>query len=206
MATWAEQPFQLIRETGISSRSDKSLTSHPAYQFARVMALTHNAILRALNALYNQCLYIKPGTADAIDFLFYCQCFVEVLQGHHKLEDDFLFVELKRISGDPTSMDQNLQEHQDFEVDLDKFRQYVFETHADAFDGEKVKTLLDGFGKALEKHLHREIPTLIDLHVYDQSALQKVFQEFADRGRNEGDKYRYERFFSLTQTLSRFTQ
>ncbi len=186
---WADAPLTLISETGITTRKDIP-ANHPAIMMAQQMALAHNSILRSLNASMNQCQAVKAGTTAAADFLVYNQCIYEVLKQHHDIEEEYLFGALESLMGVPGSMDQNLQEHKDFEAGLDKFRQYVFDTPAEKYDGSKLHSLLGGFGKIVEKHLHNEIPTLLDLHQYDAKKLGAIGQELGRRFSKGSDKYR----------------
>jgi hemerythrin-like domain-containing protein len=186
---WADKPFSLITETGALNR-DKSLLNHPAVAMARQMALSHNVILRSMNAAVNQCLSVQPGTTDAEDFLQFNQSMYEILKQHHTVEEEYLFQAIEELSGIPGIMDQNLQEHKDFHDGLDKFRDYVFSTSAANYDGPALKALLEGFGGAVEKHLHNEIPSLLDLQRYDASKLQAIAKELGRRFAASSDKHK----------------
>ncbi|KAK3181491.1 hypothetical protein K4F52_007201 [Lecanicillium sp. MT-2017a] len=194
---WADAPLALISETGINSRKDIP-AKHPAVMMAQQMALAHNSILRSLNASMNQCQAIKAGSTAAADFLVYNQFIYEVLKQHHDIEEEYLFGALETLMGVPGGMDQNLQEHKDFEAGLENFRKYVFNTSAQQYDGNKLRSLLDSFGKIVEKHLHNEIPTLLDLHRYDAKKLGAIGQELGRRFSQGSDKYNaFIRFVTL---------
>lgn len=186
---WADQPFALVTETGVLSRKDVP-PDHPAVYMAQQMAHSHNVIVRGLNASVNQCLGVQPGTTEAGDFLVFNQCLIEILQQHHDVEETYMFGAIEGLTKVDGIMDQNLQEHKDFHDGLDRFRKYIFETTAADYDGQTFKTLLEAFGKALEKHLHNEIPTLINLKDYDASAVQKISKEAGKRFANVGDRFR----------------
>lgn len=190
MKQWADQPFALIKETGILSRPNIP-RHHPAVAMAQGMALSHNVILRGMNASYNQCLSVQPKTAAASDFLFFNQCLFEILKTHHDIEEEYMFGEIEKLTGVPGIMDGNLQEHRDFHEGLEKFREYVFETDAEKYDGKTLQGLLDGFGRAVEKHLHNEIPTLLDLNECDAAKLKAISTTLGKRFAKANNVYRY---------------
>jgi hemerythrin-like domain-containing protein len=192
---WADEPFALINSTGILSRPDIP-PDHGAVRLAQMMSLAHNALLRSLNASFNQCLAVQPGTTEARDFLFFNQSLVEVLKFHHDIEDEFMFTAIEQLTEVPGIMDQNIQEHKEFLSGMEAFQKYVSETSADAYDGQTFQRLLEGFGKSVEKHLHNEIPTLIALKDYDSSKMKKIAADLGKRSSNV-DKFRCEaRIFS----------
>jgi hypothetical protein len=173
---WADRPFSLVTETGVLHRKNYTL-DHPAVSMAQQMALAHNVILRSMNASINQCLYVLPGTVEAHDFMKFNQSVFEVLKLHHDVEEEYMFQEIERLTGVPGLMDQNLQEHKDFQDGLGQFRKYVFGTSADNYDGQTLKALLEACGGTVEKHLHDKIPTLLNLQKYDASRVQVVANE-----------------------------
>ena len=188
---WADQPFALIKETGYLSRQDIPDRQHPAIMIAQQMALTHNVVLRGLNASFNQCLSVSPKTKEAQDFLVFNQSLFEIIHAHHTVEEEHMFVAIEKFTGVPGIMDKNLQEHKDFQEGLEKYRQYIFETDASDYDGKTLQALLEGFGKTIELHLHNEIPTLLDLMDYDAAGLKAVASASGKRFRSGNDFYRY---------------
>ena len=187
----ADQPFALISQTGAKARPDIP-AGHAVIGFAHQMSLIHNTILRGLNVLYNQCLAVKTDTTDARDFLVFGQVFYEALHGHHQLEETFFFPELEKITGVKGLMDGNVQQHKDFEQGLERFREYVFKTNANVYDGVALKTILDDFGPILQKHLHEEIDTLLDLAPYDSQKLSDLWERAAKMAHESHDKHRYD--------------
>jgi hypothetical protein len=188
---WADQPFALIKETGILSRQDIPDRQHPAISMAQHMALTHNIIIRGLNASFNQCLSVSPKTKEAQDFLLFNQCLFEILHDHHTVEEEHMFGAIEKFTGVPGIMDKNLEEHKDFQEGLEKYRQYIYETDATDYDGQTLQALLEGFGKTMEVHLHNEIPTLLDLKDYDAAKLKALAAAVGKRFRAGSNFYRY---------------
>jgi hypothetical protein len=197
---WADQPFALITSTGIASRTD-GIRSRPAYKFAKEMSLVHNLVLRGLNASYNQCLSIQPNTSDASDFLLFNQCVYEVLHDHHRLEETSFFPQVEELSSVKGVMEANLQEHQVFHEGVEAWRLYAFETSAADYNGARMREILDGFGKAMERHLHNEIQTLLDLDGNcDERKMKAIQKEMEKKAVAGHDKYRYSSLFSLFST------
>ncbi|KAN0074130.1 hypothetical protein V8E54_008067 [Elaphomyces granulatus] len=188
---WADQPFALIKETGILSRQDIPDRQHPAISMAQHMALTHNIIIRGLNASFNQCLSVSPKTKEAQDFLLFNQCLFEILHDHHTVEEEHMFGAIEKFTGVPGIMDKNLEEHKDFQEGLEKYRQYIYETDATDYDGQTLQALLEGFGKTMEVHLHNEIPTLLDLKDYDAAKLKALAAAVGKRFRAGSNFYRH---------------
>ncbi|KAK2807864.1 hypothetical protein FQN50_005253 [Emmonsiellopsis sp. PD_5] len=186
---WADTPLSLITDTGLKDRSNIP-AGHACIGFAQSMALLHNIIIRAFNASYNQCLSVKPDTVDASDFLFFNQALYYNILHHHDAEEEILFPEMAKLTGISDIMEQNIQEHRDFDEGLEKFRAYVFETEAKAYDGKKLQQILDFLGPKLHKHLLGEIPTLLDLAKYDSKKLQAIFDMGGKKAREQTDFFR----------------
>lgn len=134
-------PFALISETGVKARKDIP-AGHPCVFWAQQMALIHNSILRALNASYNQCLGVQTGTQEAADFLVFNQCLFEFLEEHHTVEEEVFFPDIEKAAGIKGLMDANVEQHHAFEAGLTAFKEYVFGTSKDEYDGEKLREII----------------------------------------------------------------
>lgn len=188
---WADTPFRLITETGVGIEEKTDL--HPnkmAVFYARQMALIHNTLIRALNASYNQCLGVAPNTQDATDFLIYNQCIYEFLHEHHTVEEDVFFRDLEGLTDIKGLMEGNTNQHKDFEAGMERYKEYVFNTKREDYDGKALKDILDSFGKVLEQHWHDEIPTLLELSKYDEGAMMKIWKRAEYAATHFVDQYR----------------
>ncbi|OJD19833.1 hypothetical protein AJ78_00192 [Emergomyces pasteurianus Ep9510] len=154
------------------------------------MAHLHNVIIRGFNASYNQCLAVKPDTADTTDFLLYNRALYNNIQSHHDVEEEISFPELVKMTGVKDIMDQNIQEHKDFDDSLEKFREYIFETDAKAYDGKKLQGIMDDLAPPLHKHLVGEIPTLLDLAIYDSKKLEAWWALSGKKSQKDIDIFR----------------
>ena len=186
---WADTPLSLISETGIEHRPDIP-ADHYAITCARNMALLHNHIFRAYNSSYNQCLGVRPGTADAGDFLVYNQVLYEHIKEHHDTEEEVFFPLLQNLTGEKGIMNQNIREHKELEEGLHKLRDYVFSTDSNSYDGEKLKSILDILAGPLRKHFYAEISTILDLAEYDSTELGKVWAELSSKAASRTSKFR----------------
>ena len=134
------------------------------------MALAHNLLLRMLNTVYLQCEYVHQRK-DVMDFLLYCRCWSRTLHHHHSSEETLFFPKIEaEVIGKPGSMQQNLDQHDEFQRGLEEFAEWVEKCEkegGEGYDGKKAKAMIDRFGPSLEKHMHEEIDTLLALREYD---------------------------------------
>jgi hemerythrin-like domain-containing protein len=187
---WTSHPFKLISDTGLNARSDVP-RDHYVVKFTKDMALVHNLVLRGLNAAYNQCLSVTPGTQAAQDFLIFNQCVFEMLKSHHDMEEEELFPRLEKALNRPGAMANNVAEHHDFHDGLMRFQDYVYNTEADDYDGPTLHAIIESFGSLVEKHLHNEIAPLYDLHVIESNTLKALWNDVEKDYQPNFDKYRY---------------
>ncbi|QKX57112.1 uncharacterized protein TRUGW13939_04220 [Talaromyces rugulosus] len=187
---WTSHPFKLISDTGLNARSDVP-RDHYVVKFTKDMALVHNLVLRGLNAAYNQCLSVTPGTQAAQDFLIFNQCVFEMLKSHHDMEEEELFPRLEKALNQPGAMANNVAEHHDFHDGLMRFHDYVFNTEADDYDGPTLHAIIESFGSLVEKHLHNEIAPLYDLHVIESNTLKALWNDVEKDYQPNFDKYRH---------------
>ncbi|KAH7165620.1 hypothetical protein EDB81DRAFT_865662 [Dactylonectria macrodidyma] len=142
---WVDTPFKLIP----SSKSGAELGKEPkgAQKLACEMTLVHNAILRGLNAVYNQARSVstKGTRKDKLDFANFAYAWTMVLKEHHRVEEDRVFPLINELTGVPGLMDGNVAEHQEFHDGFEAYLEYA--------------------DKARE-HLEHDIDTLLALDKY----------------------------------------
>ena len=172
-SAWADTPFHLISETGALDRPDIP-KDHSAVYIARQMSQIHNGLIRALNSIHNQCIKIKPSTADTGHFLSYCQIFHDYLHSHHTLEERVIFPDIEQLAQKPGMMEANIKQHRDFGEAMETFRSYVFTTKPESYDGVQLQGIVQEFGAKLHKHLREEIPTLLGLWTLDDRKLREL--------------------------------
>lgn len=141
------------------------------------MALAHNGILRGLNSIYLQSTDIPPTDLSARrDLLTYCQCWSESMHHHHDAEEKEFFPSIEQISGVPGLMARNVEQHRAFTPGFEQFEAYSRSCSAEDYDGQKLRTLIDGFAQPLTEHLHAEIETLRALDKYDSARVRQAYQ------------------------------
>lgn len=159
-----------------------SLTStfqktHEAYYVATQMALAHNGIIRGLNSIYLQSTKLPQNDVTvARDFLTYCQCWSESMHHHHDAEEKEFFTSIEAISGVEGLMIQNVEQHRAFTPGFELFESYCRTCPPAEYDGQKLKSLVEGFAEPLTRHLYDEIDTLRALDKYDSARIRQAYQ------------------------------
>ena len=172
---WPEVPCKLIYSTG----ADKARVPkfHYCRKNAQQMAMTHNTIFRALNAVYRQAVDVLPGSQDAADMLTYCAIIYDFIHHHQLFEETIYFPEIEKAAGVPGLMEVNVSEHQKVDAGLEKFRKYAETTRKEFYNGEDLRRIIDGFAADFTKHNHDEIQTIVALHDHIDSDALKAINE-----------------------------
>jgi len=76
---------------------------------ASIMAMGHNVLIRGLNSIYLQAPHVNPE--DVPDFASYALCWHEVLDAHHRMEEESMFPRIEKETGEKGIMDGNVEEH-----------------------------------------------------------------------------------------------
>lgn len=147
------------------------------------MALVHNTFIRALNSIYMHAPLIASTNKSLVrDLLTYCQCWVALVDLHHKTEEKFLFLALeKRIPAAKGLLATNVHQHGEFHDSLAEFEKYVKSVldGDDPYSPERLLELIDTFSEPLMKHFKEEIPSLLRLQEAGQGdEVMKVHEEF----------------------------
>jgi hypothetical protein len=182
-APWADTPFALIPTPG---HAENLKTMEETVFIAREMACAHNGMLRGLNSIYQQCIFVKEPK-DIQDLLLYTSFWCDWLYEHHEGEEALLFPSIEKITGVNGLMEANVAQHYAFTEGLKELKTYAKETKFEGYDGVRLRGIIDGFGHKLTTHLTEEIGTLLSLKPYDGAALKKACIEF-DAKMRKGDK------------------
>lgn len=148
------------------------------------MCLIHNVFIRILNCIYLQARNVKTE-ADASDFATFIHAWIVTIHEHHGNEEKYFFPWMEKCIGVDGFMEKNVEQHHAFNPGLEALEKYVNALRAkeDVYDGEKIISLIDGFGTTLTDHLKDEIKTLEDLAQYeskiDWKAWNKLTQDIA---------------------------
>jgi hypothetical protein len=163
--------------------------SHAVFWCARQMAQIHNTIIRGLNASWNHSVSVRPDTEEAADFLIFNQMLFNMLDHHHRVEDDYLFPALEKLVGRSGAMEENTKGHESFAEGLTVFHKYVFVTKSAEYNGVTFRHIIESFAPDLIQHLHDEIPTLVNLHVADPKELMKVWKQASHLATKDASLY-----------------
>jgi hemerythrin-like domain-containing protein len=185
MAPWADEPFRLI-----SIKSINPSASSDALFIASEMANAHNGLIRSLNSMYLQALYVTEE-ADIQDLLQFAIFWESWIEEHHHAEEEYFFPEVARITGEKDIMKRNIEQHQAFVPGMQAFLAYVKECKkqesSQKYEAARFKQLIDTFGSVLAKHLREEIETLLALEKYNIKAIKVAYVNF-DIQLRQGDK------------------
>jgi hemerythrin-like domain-containing protein len=171
---WADTPFTLIHTP---SHGEDWTKQHEAVFIAREMTFAHNGILRSLNSIYQQCIYVKEPI-DIKDLLLYTRMWHDWIKEHHDVEEKMFFPDVERITGVKGLMKQNIEQHEAFFPGLEELGKYARETTVKQYNGLELREIIERFGHILTIHLSDEIQTLLNLKSFDGPTLKKAYLEF----------------------------
>jgi len=155
------------------------------------MALTHNTIFRGLNAIYSQATQVLPGTQDAADLLLYCEITCNFIHNHHFVEETVYFPEIEKATGIPELMQHNIEQHRSLELGLERLQQYAMDTPRKAYNPNELRSIIDDLAGPLGDHMHKEIPTIIDLHdKISSETLRKIYHHMHDMAAKVSDGFK----------------
>ncbi|KAH6996478.1 hypothetical protein BKA56DRAFT_666700 [Ilyonectria sp. MPI-CAGE-AT-0026] len=180
---WVDAPFKLIPSAKAGAEVGKEVEG--AKNLASEMTIVHNAILRGINAVYNQARNVSAkGTAkDKLDFANFAYGWAMMLQEHHDVEEEKVFPRINEVTGVPGLMDANVDEHKAFHDGFLVYIEYLDKVRAkkEEFDGERLVSIIDSFAPVLRDHLEHEIDSLLALDKYsDKCDWGKWFKQIVD--------------------------
>jgi hemerythrin-like domain-containing protein len=188
---WAEVPFKLISNTGAKEKIGLP-QDHFCVKNSRSMALTHNTIFRALNAIYAQALLVAPGTQDASDMLKYCAIVYDFIHRHHVFEETMYFPDIERATKIPGLMSQNVEQHRKLDAGLERFRVFAETSLPGSYSGEQLRSILESFAGVFEDHMHAEIAAILDLHdKIESEVLKTIYTRMFDACEQDSDIFKF---------------
>ncbi|KDQ17587.1 hypothetical protein BOTBODRAFT_155649 [Botryobasidium botryosum FD-172 SS1] len=172
---WADGPWPLI-ETPSKTMDVKR---HAGVQLATDMCHPHNAMIRGINAIYLQAPYVKNPT-DIADLLIFCQNWCQMVEHHHKVEEEFLFPSLEKVLEKPGFFDGEIEQHNGFHAGFDEMREYVKEMTPENFNAATLIGIIDKFGTSFQQHLSDEVQTLLSLEKEPKADSVKLLKVWKD--------------------------
>jgi len=121
--------------------------------FSIEMILIHNIFIRSLNSIYHCAPVVKKE--DETAFAGYCLTFAENVRVHHDMEEEIVFPFLQT----KFDMGANVEQHAQTTSGIRALEEYMNDvlSNKTAYDGAKVRELVEGFGDDLVEHLHDEV-------------------------------------------------
>jgi hypothetical protein len=152
--TWAATPLSLL-PTPLHLTNNRDAYT----QAATAKTLLTNMLLRALNSIYLQAPNIPAHLYN--DFTSYSLAVYQCLSAHHRAEEEFLFPEIERRTGETSMRDQHLLFHPGARA-WGKWLASVL-TRWNNFSPDTCNRLMDGFLTPLHAHLSDSIVALSSL-------------------------------------------
>lgn len=137
------QPFALIR----NSAGCDTAPDHVGRPLAHTMTLIYNGILRGLNSTYYHANQINSSKKSIQAFLQFNQCLCDII--NFQLETVDKGILFKSVKNDSDTL---IQQQEDFEDLLYSYKDYIYSTKAEDFDGAKLCGHLDAFVPALRQY------------------------------------------------------
>lgn len=97
---------------------------------------------------------------------------------HHGAEEQEFFPSIELISGVQGIMGRNVEQHQAFTRGFGLFQAYSRTGPPEHYDGQRNRSLIEGFVEPLTRHLREEIDTMRALDVYDSERIRQAYQRF----------------------------
>ena len=99
---------------------------------------------------------------------------------HHDAEEQIFFPNIEAISDIQGIMARNVEQHRAFTPGFDLFQEYASTCRPETYDGERLKSLIEGFAEPLIQHLHDEIETLKGLKEYDSDQVRHAYRRLEE--------------------------
>jgi hypothetical protein len=107
-----------------------------------------------------------------------------MVKTHHDGEEKHLFPVLQARLGAEVMADA-LHEHEAFHDGFERFAAYLdsLQGQEDKFDGQVLIQIMDEFADAIVRHLHNEIPALLDLEkLGNVEAISQIWDQSVEAG------------------------
>ncbi|KAH8804650.1 hypothetical protein F5884DRAFT_754250 [Xylogone sp. PMI_703] len=181
---WQNGPFKLI-ETPNKVRHDKGEKETGSSHAATEMALVHNVLIRALNAIYLQAQNIDADNKqDVEDFTGFISSWSLTLRAHHDAEEEVAYPILNKDIGIENYMEPNIEQHRAFEPGLKAFDDYIqsVKEGKEKYNGARIRELVDDFAPVLVSHLTEEVDFISSLEKFEDKINWKKYEkDTADR-------------------------
>ncbi|KAL9115818.1 MAG: hypothetical protein Q9227_000186 [Pyrenula ochraceoflavens] len=171
------------------------------------MALSHNCLLRGLNAILQQGPHVPSFSdpnykaQDVKDFLFYVASWVKTVEWHHHTEETCMFPGIEAFSGQPGLLQGSKEQHEEFTPGLERLLEYAQHTDPAEYIWEGnggMQKIIDGFTASLTNHLYEEIDVFLGMGNLDSKGLRKCWDDAEEVAKAKGKFYMLVRLRDLS--------
>ncbi|KAI9172704.1 NAD(P)-binding protein [Paramyrothecium foliicola] len=188
--SWPQEPFKLITKT----HDGTTTACKETIRVAQIMALTHNTMFRAFNAIYTQAPSISPSNKrDVKDLLKYTETALDFLESHHEAEEKVFFPLIETKANMSGLMAANVEQHRGFDEPFGLIRAYIADVRAgkSRFDAQQLRRLIDALAEPLELHLREEIPTIYSAGAKMGTEMSTCYRALHDEAERTTDPFRF---------------
>jgi len=136
------------------------------------MTIVHNHLIRILNCIYQQAPFVSLPQ-DITDFVVFVHTWVMLIHEHHRSEEKFFFPWIEEHIGIKGYMEPNVEQHHAFEPGMKELEAYITalrlpadDPQKEIYSGQKIRSIIDGFGGIITDHLKDEIAFLEKLEEF----------------------------------------
>ncbi|KAG4435897.1 hypothetical protein IFR05_008628 [Cadophora sp. M221] len=156
-AMYADTPPQVLSTPAFQTGRKDSFTMAASY-----MTLSHNALSRGYNSIYQQAPRLSPS--DYGDFIGYCLAWHRCIEQHHTHEEVYYFPAIEEATGQKGIMDGEAKEHASFHAGLKTFKDYLTSLSTPAeFNPTHILSIMSSFSQPLHSHLSSEPQVILAL-------------------------------------------
>ncbi|KAH7417040.1 hypothetical protein BKA64DRAFT_286380 [Cadophora sp. MPI-SDFR-AT-0126] len=154
---YTDTPLGLLETPAFKSGKKDSFTLAASH-----MTLSHNALIRGYNSIYQQAPRLSQS--DYPDFIGYCLAWHRCIEQHHTHEEVHYFPAIEKATGQKGVMDGEAKEHASFHDGLKSFKDYLssLKTPTD-FKPAWLLSIMDSFSHPLYSHLFSEPQAILTL-------------------------------------------
>ncbi|KAF9530567.1 hypothetical protein CPB83DRAFT_850555 [Crepidotus variabilis] len=163
-----EGPFPLILSDPTIATTDFTDPFKFAQWYWQDLMLTHNVIIRALNAIWLNAALVLSEDEQA--FVGYALATVSMIRWHHGTQETVVFPRLQS----KIDMRKNMAEHLKIDKKMKEFEEHLqrVQDGAKVFDMAEILELRNSFGVPLVEHFHNEIESFRPKSLYRCSQLE----------------------------------
>jgi len=189
MASEEKNRYPLIQ---VDCPVDCDFNSNFTATYGIELGLYQNTLIRCLNSIYYNSVRVKPG--DEAAFAGYGLSLIASIRGHQSEGLGKIWLPFVQAKYDTTS---HVEYHAHCDKILKPLEEYLKKVSSgeQAYDGQKVRELIESFGDYLVKVFHVEMPAL------DKSVLEQFEKKDVDATANKHRQFLEQNPHSISNCL-----